>query len=692
MSVFSSMVKWFRDNGRRSQARKPIRSPIEIESLEEPDLLSATSLFQQINLVSDQVGVALNFDPSLINAWGISAAPNAGAFWVSSSGRGLSELYLGDVNGSAIFQPFKVNIPGGKPTGQVFNINQPIMGTGNSADFSVTDGTNTGASVFIFASKTGAITGWNPAVGDPIQTPFGQLSGFAEVGFQATDGAIYTGLASGDVGTAHFLYAADFHNGKIDVIDGQFQRTTLNGTFTDRNIPSGYAPFNIQNLGGKLYVTYAQQDAARDGGSVAGLGKGFVDVFDTSGHLLRRAASGGMLNAPWGVALAPAGFGSFSGDLLVGNFGDGHIDAYDPSHHFAFAGQLRGADNSPITIDGLWGLQFGNGASAGNANSLYFSAGPARGTHGLFGSLSAATTAAVSQFTAADGTLGLRVVTSGPSDTVSITDDPMAQTTTFVADGVTEVFDHLFAHFDLQLHSQKDQVTFAVAGTEALTGQHLDVRADLGTGENHFTFNPLQADGEPADIFNHSDLSLNVTGHNGNDFVAINFDDIAESRVNVNVRGIGGGGTPEAPGTVRDSITFGHPGEIAGVRNSSVDVNLRLGTGNANILFNDEIDLGHFDEDKADGDPTAFGPSTMNVNIIGSQRNQDVDNVSLFANGVVNSRSTLNFTANLGAGNNSFKGVFDANTFRIANDGGAATGGVANFTVQGGSGNDSISF
>src|SRR5262249_32873818 len=153
---------------------------------------------------------------------------------------------------------------------------------------------------------------------------------------------------------------------------------------------------------------------------------------------LDRVASGGMLNAPWGVALAHDGFGSFGGDLLVGNFGDGHIDAYDPSHHYAFDGQLQGADGTPVTINGLWGLQFGNGASSGDANSLYFSAGPNGGTHGLFGSLSAATGASVSQFTAADGTLGLRVATSGESDTVSITDDEMAHTTTVVADGRTE--------------------------------------------------------------------------------------------------------------------------------------------------------------------------------------------------------------------------------------------------------------
>src|SRR5262249_34448720 len=218
---------------------------------------------------------------------------------------------------------------------------------------------------------------------------------------------------------------------------------------------------------------------------------------------------------------------------------------------------------------------------------LSFSAGPARGTHVLSGSLSAATPVAVSQFTAPDGTLGLRVVTSGQNDTVTITDDPAAGTTTVVADGQTEVFDHEFSHFDVELHSKKDQATFAIANTDAISGQQIDMLVDLGTGENHFTFNPAQSDGEPADIFNNSNVSLNVAGHNGNDFVNISFDDIAESRVLVNVHGIGGGKSPDAVGTFRDSIVFGHPGEIAGVRNASVDVNVRLGTGNTSLLLND---------------------------------------------------------------------------------------------------------
>jgi uncharacterized protein (TIGR03118 family) len=257
---------------------------------------AVVSQFQQTNLVSDQMGVAQISDPNLINPWGISESPNGGAFWLSDNATGLSPLYLGDLNGRPINHLFDVSIPGGKPTGQVFNPFQSVMSNGNSTDYTVTDGTNSGPAVFIFASQTGAITGWNPGVGTP-GGPF-NVSLFAQAGYQATDRANYTGLAIGNVGAAPYLYAADFHNGKIDVVDGQFHKTTLAGSFSDAHVPRGFAPYNIQNVGGSLIVTYAKMDAARDGGFVAGRGRGFVDVFDTSGHLLKRIASRGLLNAP----------------------------------------------------------------------------------------------------------------------------------------------------------------------------------------------------------------------------------------------------------------------------------------------------------------------------------------------------------------------------------------------------------
>src|SRR5262245_53208041 len=183
MSVLSVIGKLLPGGRRgRAPARKPVRSRLALEALEDRSLLSAN--FIQTNLVSDLPGLARLLDPTLKNAWGISLSPNGGAFWVSSNGGGVSELYLGDLNGNPISAPFKVTLPGGSPTGQVFNLNQPIMSNGNSNAFSVTDGTNTAAAVFIFASRTGAITGWNPGVGTPMPTPFGMLSTTAEVGFQ----------------------------------------------------------------------------------------------------------------------------------------------------------------------------------------------------------------------------------------------------------------------------------------------------------------------------------------------------------------------------------------------------------------------------------------------------------------------------------------------------------------------------
>jgi uncharacterized protein (TIGR03118 family) len=241
--------------------------------------------------------------------------------------------------------------------------------------------------VFIFASETGAITGWNPAV-PPTATP---PSKDAVVGFQAPDGAIYKGLALAKVGTANYLYATDFHNGKIDVIDGQFHKvapgTNGFGSFTDPNLPAGYAPFNVAAINGQLYVTYAKQDADAED-DVAGRGHGFISVFTTDGQFVKRLVSRGELNSPWGMAVAPSSFGEFGGDLLVGNFGDGHIHAYDPTTG-AFQGTLEERHGRPVVIDGLWGLAFGNGVGAGDANSLYYAAGPDGEAHGLFGKITA---------------------------------------------------------------------------------------------------------------------------------------------------------------------------------------------------------------------------------------------------------------------------------------------------------------
>jgi hypothetical protein len=294
------------------------------------------------------------------------------------------------------------------------------------------------------------------------------------------------------------------------------------------------------------------------------------------------------------------------------------------------------------------------------------------------------------------GATSLLVRTDGPRDTVTITDNSTNHTTTVVADGKSQTFDHQFALFDLRLASQQDMLTFDVVG--AYSQRLTDLQVSLGKGENHFTFNPgLTA------ITNHSDVNLNVVGHNGNDFVDLSFGNILESRLDVNATGLGGSKSPLKSTAVRDTITFGLA--RAGIRNSSVDVHIGLGTGNNNLAFNYGSDVGHLAGPAGTADaPGDFGPSTFNVNITDSGRRQDVDNVTLFANGEINTGSTLNFNTQLGAGNNSFKATFDANLFQIDDDGGVFSpgptpgtfaphsGGTAHFNVQAGSGKDNISF
>jgi uncharacterized protein (TIGR03118 family) len=329
---------------------------------------AAANAYHQTNLVSDQAGVALIQDPDLVNPWGVTRTSTS-PFWVANNVTGTSTLYSGDVNGSPLVKStLVVTIPGGSPTGTVFN---------TSNDFVVSSGSASGRSAFLFASQVGIISGWNPAVPPPPPSTQAQIGGTAD--------AVYTGLAIGQVGTANFLYAVDFEHGHIDVYDRSFHITSLDGSFADPNVPNSYSPFNIQNIGGNLYVTYAQQ-SHKEPDEETDRGSGFVDVFDTSGHLMQRLVLGNHLNAPWGMALAPADFGPFSNTLLVGNFGDGHIQAFDPKSG-NFLGQLKDEGGKPIVIDGLWGITFGNGAAAGDKNALYFAAGPDGETHGLFGSL-----------------------------------------------------------------------------------------------------------------------------------------------------------------------------------------------------------------------------------------------------------------------------------------------------------------
>ena len=331
----------------------------------------ARNAYAVTNLISDGFLPAAATDPNLVNGWGIVAGPTT-PWWVANNGTDTSTLYTG----AGARLPLVVSVPGA-PTGTVFNA---------TTDFVVSNGGGSAAARFLFATESGSILGWNPAVPPPPTSTQAQ---------QAVDrssvGAIYKGLAIGQVGSANFLYATDFHNNRIDVFDGTFALQSWPGAFMDPKLPKGYAPFGIQNIGGRIFVTYAKQDAAAED-EIAGRGRGFVDVFGTDGSFGGRVASRDDLNAPWGLAMAPAtGFGRFSGDLLVANFGDGRIHAFKwDRHHWEEAGTLRGANHRPISIDGLWGIGFGNGAASGPVTTLYFAAGTDDEAHGLFGSLAVA--------------------------------------------------------------------------------------------------------------------------------------------------------------------------------------------------------------------------------------------------------------------------------------------------------------
>lgn len=332
---------------------------------------TASGFYRQTNLVSNLSGVAKFTDSNLTNPWGISSSPG-GPFWISDNGSGKSTLY--DNKGAP--QSLVVAVPpaaGGKtasPTGTVFN--------GDASAFIVSKKGVSGASIFLFDTEDGTISGWN-------QTVDGTHAVLAVD--NSKSGAVYKGLAIGTNRAGLFLYATNFHAGTIDVFDKKFTHVTLSGSFTDPYLPAGYAPFGINNIGGKLYVTYARQNAQKNG-DMPGLGHGFVDVFDTDGHLIKREVTQGQLNSPWGLALAGASFGKFSHDLLVGNFGNGYINAFDPNTG-AFLGHLTDQKGHTLIIDGLWTLMFGLGGQAGNPNQLFFTAGIHQEADGLFGVIEA---------------------------------------------------------------------------------------------------------------------------------------------------------------------------------------------------------------------------------------------------------------------------------------------------------------
>ncbi len=316
-------------------------------------------------LVSNTAIPGSHMDQHLVNAWGLVAGPGT-PWWASDNGADLSTLYNADGTKRAL----EVTVSGG-PTGVVFN--------GVSTSFPV--GPNNAGALFIFATESGTIAGWHPTVGTAAQV---------KVDSSAV-GAVYKGLAIAATATGLQLYAADFHNARVDAFDSHWAPVQTPGGFVDPSLPAHYAPFGIQTIGTRIFVTYAKQDAAAHD-DVPGQGLGFVDAYDTDGNLLVSVAQHGQLNAPWGLALAPASFGRFGGDLLVGNFGDGQINAYEEmaNGHFEYRGILRTGDGNPVTIDGLWALEFGHGAmSNGPTDTLFFTAGPNQEKDGLFGSITA---------------------------------------------------------------------------------------------------------------------------------------------------------------------------------------------------------------------------------------------------------------------------------------------------------------
>lgn len=337
-----------------------------IPSIADANFMHGRNAYVQTNLISDIPGVARITDPNLVNPWGMAAGPTT-PLWISDNGMDVSTLYTGGINGRIpVVLPLVVSIPGGAPTGVVFNPTKDfvVQGTGASA-----------AANFIFASEAGQITAWSKAV-----------SGTQAVSEFTSPTAVYKGLAMASTDDGTFLYATNFHDGTIDVFDKTFAKVTMTGDFTDPDLPAGFAPFGIQNLGGKLYVTYAMQDEFKHD-DVKGPGHGFIDVYSPSGDLLKRLVSQGALDSPWGLAMSPKNFGAFSNSLLVGNFGDGAIHAYD-ARTGKLRGQLMNRDHNPIMINGLWGLRFGNGVM-GTPRTLLFTAGIGDESHGLFGEITA---------------------------------------------------------------------------------------------------------------------------------------------------------------------------------------------------------------------------------------------------------------------------------------------------------------
>jgi uncharacterized protein (TIGR03118 family) len=346
-------------------------------------ILTFAQHYTQTNLVSDIAGLATNRDGNLVNPWGLARSPGS-PWWVGNNGTGTSTLYNGAGDAFPLASPLVVNIPTtksapagttGTPTGVVFN---------GSSDFELAPKM---PAIFIFVTEDGTISGWNPGV-DPTH---------AIRKVDHADKAVYKGATIGERNGKRYLYVANFHSGQIEVYDSSFTRVhAFDEAFTDddhdhdaddQHNRRGFAPFNVQNVGGNIVVAYAEQDSEKKD-EVAGAGRGFVNIFSSGGRFLAQLQNGDYFNAPWGIAMAPGDFGEFSHSLLIGNFGSGKIAAFNPVT-FKFRGFMKNPDNSPVVIEGLWSLVFGNSANAGPYNTLFFTAGIQDEAHGLFGMLTA---------------------------------------------------------------------------------------------------------------------------------------------------------------------------------------------------------------------------------------------------------------------------------------------------------------
>jgi uncharacterized protein (TIGR03118 family) len=330
-----------------------------------PFILVEVHRYDQVNLVADQSSAgAAKTDANLLNAWGIAISPS-GVFWISANHSSLSVIY--DASGATLRPPVSIPAPGnpkggGAPSGAVFN---------STADFTI--GLTGPVAKFIFATEDGTLAAWAGGSAAVIAVD------------RSSSSTVYKGLTIANNGGANFIYAADFHNGKIDVFDRTFAYVSGTG-FNDPAIPAGFAPFNIRNIDGMLYVLYAKQKAPDAMDDQAGPGNGYVDIFKPDGTMVSRFASQGSLNSPWGIAKAPRGFGLGGDEILIGNFGDGRINVFE--HDGTFEGPLLDLHRMPLAIDGLWDLAFpANGAPSGDPDRLFFTAGPVAESHGLFGYL-----------------------------------------------------------------------------------------------------------------------------------------------------------------------------------------------------------------------------------------------------------------------------------------------------------------